>query len=215
MRPIRSIIVFNSASAGDFLTSLCWSQLGLPDDLFDQESSGRMNTTRHWYFKKITTEIFYNADSVSNLDYNKILPVENSHYWLDCYKTIADRCVFIDYSDAVQENIMQIYLEKVFDNSRQQMLEFNRPYQDSSISKHLTVDNIEKVLNLHWKKNLKNWRNNTAMSCIDLEDFFDKSKIQRIVEKLIDQDLANQDKFDDMYNNWILKNPKLAGLFDK
>lgn len=212
MRPIRSVIVFNSASAGDFLTSLCWSQLNLPDNLFYQESSGRMNIN-HWYFKNITTEIFYNTKSTINLDYNKILPIENSHYWLDFYKIIADKCVFIDYPDHMQENIMEIYLEKVFNNNKQKMFEFNLRYQNSLIAKNLTVDNIEKVLNLHWKKNLKNWRNNLAMSPVNLEDFFDQSKIEKIVKKLIDQDYINEEKFNNVYNNWILKNQKLANLF--
>ena len=134
MRFIQSIIVFNSASAGDFLTGLCWSQLNLSSDLLKQESSGRMNI-KNQYFKNITTEMFYNPNSKINLDYNKVHPVENSHYWLDSYKTIAKSCFFIDYPDHIQENILQIYLEKVLNiNWKKNLKSWRNNPEMSSIS---------------------------------------------------------------------------------
>lgn len=212
MRPIRSIVVFNSATAGDFLTSLCWSQLQLPSELFQQEDSGRMNLN-NGYFKTMTTRMFHDPALHLALDKARVFPVENSHYWLDIYKQIADRSVFIDYPEHVQSDIMQIYLEKVFDNDRQKMLERNLPHQNPIIVHKITVDNIEQVLNIHWQKNIRAWRSNDSMSAIHLADFFDHNKIQRIVSDLTQQDIIDQDKFDQIYNNWIQRNTKLATLF--
>jgi hypothetical protein len=212
MRPIRSIVVFNSATAGDFLTSLCWSQLQLPSELFQQEDSGRMNVN-NGYFKNLTTRIFYDSAVPAEFDPARVFPVENSHYWLECYKTIADRLVFIDYPEQVQQHIMQVYLEKVFDNDRQKMLERNLPHQNPYIARKITVDNIEQVLNIHWQKNIRAWRDNPDLSAIHLADFFDRDKMQRIVGDLIDQDLTDSYKFDQIYNNWIQRNSKLASLF--
>jgi hypothetical protein len=212
MRSIRSIVVFNSATAGDFLTSLCWSQLQLASSWFQQEDSGRMKINNH-YFKNITTEMFYDPAMPVEIDESQVFPVENSHYWVECYKTIADRSVFIDYPEHVQTQLMQLYLEKVFNNDKQKMLERNLPYQHPYIAKKITVDNLEKILNIHWQKNIRAWRNNPNMSAIYLSDFFDSNKIQRIVSNLIQQDVSDQDRFDQIYNNWILRNSKLSALF--
>lgn len=212
MRHIRSIIVFNSATAGDFLTSLCWSQLPVSADLFQQEASGRMNIN-NGYFKTVTTRMFHDPELHIELDPARVFPVENSHYWLDSYKEIADRCVFIDYPEHIQVHIMQVYLEKVFDNNRQKMLERNLPHQNPIIARKITVDNIEQVLNIHWQKNLRAWRSNADMSAIHLSDFFDHEKTQSIVRKLTDQDLTDPDRFDEIYHNWVARNSRLQSLF--
>ena len=212
MRPIRSIIVFNSATAGDFLTALCWSQLKMPGELLQQESSGRMNL-KNSYFKSLTTKIFYGQSSPEEFDVGKISPVENSHYWLDWYQTIADRCVFIDYPERIQQGIMEIYLEKVFANDRQKMLDLNLSHQSPALAKHINIHNIDHVLNIHWQKNIKAWRHNTAMSNIDLADFIDREKMSRMVKSLIDQDLTDLQTFNEIYDNWLDKNRKLSNLF--
>lgn len=212
MRLIRSIIVFNSATAGDFLTSLCWSQLNLPNQPWSQHSSGRMSVNND-YFKEHTTAVFYNAGSIASLDPSKIYPVENSHYWLPCYNDLADRTVFIDYPDQVQGQIIEIYLHKVFDNDKQKMLQRNLPHQLPALASKITVDNIEQVLRIHWQKNIKGWRNNSSMTSIQLADFFDQTLIQQHVCRLIDDELTNQKLFDDLYQNWLMRNHWLRSLF--
>lgn len=212
MRLIRSIIVFNSATAGDFLTSLCWSQLNLPNQPWSQQSSGRMSVDND-YFKEQTTAMFYNAGSTATLDPNKIYPVENSHYWLPCYQELADRTVFIDYPEQVQSQIIEIYLHKVFDNDRQKMLQRNLVHQLPALASKITVDNIDQVLRIHWQKNIKGWRNNASMNAIQLADFFDKKRIQQHVCHLIDNSLTNQTLFEELYSNWLARNHWLRSLF--
>jgi|688.fasta_scaffold446783_2 hypothetical protein len=212
MRHIRSIVVFNSATAGDFLTSLCWSQLDLPTNLFDQQQSGRM-TIQNFYFKDITTRLYHDPEIESTLDFSRMFPVENSHYWLECYKELADRCVFIDYPEHIQPYIMEIYLEKVFDNNKQKMIDLNLPNLHPYIASQVSVHNIDKILNIQWQKNIKGWRVNPNLSAVNLSEFFDQHKMQRMVEKLINQSLTDQSKFDLIYKNWISRNKKLSELF--
>ena len=212
MRPIKSIIVFNSATAGDFLTALCWSQLSVKTDLYNQTTSGRMQI-KHGYFKKITQESFYNPQKNIEFDFSQTFPVENSHYWLDRYCDISDRCVYINYPAELQQGIMQIYIEKVFDNDVQKMLDLNIANQNSYIASRMTIDNVIPILNVQWLKNIKGWKQNNQLTAIELKDFFIKSKIKNIVEMLIDQEISNQKKFDEVYNNWINNNLKLKSLF--
>ena len=212
MRPIKSIVVFNSATAGDFLTALCWSQLLISTDVYNQKTSGRMQI-RNGYFKKISQSSLYNPQKNIELDFSQIFPVENSHYWLDWYCDMADRCVYINYPAEVQQDIMQIYIEKVFDNDVQKMLDLNIDNQNSYIASKMTIDNAIPTLNIQWLKNIKGWKQNNQLTAIELEDFFIKSKMENIVEMLIGQEISDQKKFDEVYGNWIHNNSKLKSLF--
>jgi hypothetical protein len=212
MRPIKSIIVFNSATAGDFLTALCWSQLTIRTDTYNQKTSGRMQI-RNGYFKDITQESFYNPQKNIEFDYSQTFPVENSHYWLDRYCYMADRCVYINYPAEAQQGIVQIYVEKVFDNDVQKMLDLNIANQNSYIASKMTIDNVIPILNVQWLKNIKAWKQNNQLTAVELEDFFIKSKMENIVEMLIGQEISDQKKFDEVYGNWIDNNSKLKSLF--
>jgi len=212
MRNIQSIIVFNSATAGDFLTSLCWSQLKLPQSLYSQQDSGRVKI-KNMYFKDTTRQMFYGSSLDIKLDYSKTFPVENSHYWIDCYSDIANQCVFIDYPDSMQPGIMDIYLEKVFDNNIQKMLDLNLPNLHPYLAQKITVNNIVDILNVQWLKNVKGWRKNSNLSAIKLEDFFDQTAVEKIVKMLINTDISDQVGFNKIYKTWISKNSKLMQLF--
>lgn len=211
MRHIQAIVVFNSATAGDFVTGLCWSQLNINNKI-NLEQSGRM-VISNAYFKSITSQMYHNPDQDLQFDYNKIFSVENSHYWLECYPAMAKQLVFIDYPEHIQSDIMQIYLEKVYDNDKQKMLDVNLPHQHPYIAQRISVENIVKILNIQWLKNIKAWRKNCHLQPIQLADFFDKSKMQNTVKMLIGQNITDQSKFDQVYNSWRQRNTRLEKLF--
>lgn len=204
--------MFNSATAGDFLTVLCWSQLFESSSLYEQQTTGRARL-KSAYFKNITKAIYHGNQHNVEFDYTKIHPVENSHYWLDCYLTMADRCVYINYPARVQQGILDIYLEKIFNNDIQEMLDFNLTYQHPYIASKMNVDNVSLILNNHWLKNIQTWSTNTQLKAIELEDFFVKSKMKNIVQMLINQEISNCELFDKIYTNWIDNNSKLKSLF--
>lgn len=165
------------------------------------------------YFKAATENIFYGRGSSLDLDFDQMFPVENTHYWNDFYTEISDRCVFIDYPDHAQPYIMNIYLEKVFNNDVQKMLDYNLLRQNSYIASKANINNIKEILNIQWLKNLKSWRQNYNMSSINLADFFDQARLKNIVETLINEKIRDSDRFDSVYNNWCEKNKKLKNLF--
>jgi hypothetical protein len=212
MRPIKSIIIFNSATAGDFLTALCWSQLFESSSLYEQQTTGRV-MLKSSYFKKITQKIYHSNQHNVEFDYTKIYPVENSHYWLDCYLTMADHCVYINYPVELQQNIFDIYLEKVCNNNLQNMIDINLLNQHPYIASKMNVDNVQKIINIHWRKNVAAWQLNKNLTAIELEDFFDRSRLINIVETLIGQPISCIDKFNSIYHNWLAYNSKLRSLF--
>ena len=170
-------------------------------------------TVKNMYFKKITQESFYNPKKKINFDFSQVFQVENSHYWLDQYSNIANRCVYINYPSEIQQDIMQIYIEKVFDNSVQKMLDYSIVDQTPYIASKMNVDNVIKILNIQWLKNINAWKQNNQLTAIELKDFFIKSKIESIVEMLIDGKISNQQKFNELYSNWVGTNSKLKSLF--
>lgn len=212
MFPIQSIIVFNSGSAGDFLMGLCCSQIDNTLVNYKQLNSGRMLIDNE-YFKTSSQKLFYNPDSDMKWDFSKTYKVENSHFWLDAYKDLASRCVYIDYPDQVQESIMDIFIEKVYNNDIQKMLDFNLPNMLPALRPKITINNTKQVYNVLWRKNLIGWHNNKNLTAIELKDFFYKNKLENIVKKLINNKISNQEMFDNIYNNWLSKNTKLRELF--
>jgi hypothetical protein len=108
---------------------------------------------------------------------------------------------------------VQIYVEKVFDNDVQKMLDLNIANQNSYIASKMTIDNVIPILNVQWLKNIKAWKQNNQLTAVELEDFFIKSKMENIVEMLIGQEISDQKKFDEVYGNWIDNNSKLKSLF--
>jgi hypothetical protein len=75
------------------------------------------------------------------------------------------------------------------------------------------VYNIVDILNVQWLKNIKAWRENSNLSAIKLEDFFNKTAVEKIVKMLINRDISDQPRFDEIYKTWIGKNSKLMQLF--
>jgi hypothetical protein len=209
---IQSIITFNSATAGDFLMSVCCSQLQGFSLKFTQLESGRM-IVNNTYFKKTSQELYYKKTNKVEWDFTKIYPVENSHFWIDAYRDLASTCVYINYPHQVQESIMDVYIEKVFDNDMQKMLDHNLPNMIPALRSKITVDNAKQVCNMLWLKNLKGWSNNSNLTPIELKDFFYKDKLEAIVKMLINNKITNQLAFNEIYNSWISKNTKLRNLF--
>lgn len=212
MRHIQSIIIFNSATAGDFLMSLCCSQIPNYSLNFKQIETGRM-IVKNAYFKNISQQLYYDPTLIVEWDFTKLHPVENSHYWVDAYRDLTPTCVYINYPHQIQESIMDLYIEKVFDNDVQKMLDYNLPNMIPAFRSKITVNNAKQVHNILWLKNLKAWSNNGNLTPIELKDFFYKDKLETLVEMLTNNKIINQLLFDDIYNNWISKNTRLRNLF--
>jgi hypothetical protein len=210
INPIRSIIVFNPGSAGDFLTALCLTQL-YDTELHRQTKDGRILVDTD-YFKHTSQQLFYEQKSI-DWDLSKLKYVENTHYWSDSYKEIADQHFYIDYPDHLQHTVMQIYLHKIFKNDIDKFLDRHLPSLPHGIRSKIDKKNALEVFNIRWLKSLKAWRSNQTLGCVQLADFFDREKLKSIVEIIIKDKIHNHEKFDLLYQEWMEKNQTIKDSF--
>ena len=203
-KPISSIICFNGGTGGDMLLTLCLSQLD-SDFNFKLEQQGFLNL-KNQYFKETTKKIFCQQLTVSDLDCNKVTPIEHSHYYLDFYTSIAEKIFFIDYKDCMQQSVLERCVEKRYNNDWAQFLMDSKQFLPKFAQDKANEKNCAQLFNIQWKKNLLSWRNNPHMIAINLQEFSNKESMQNIVEKIIGQPLKSAKIFEDIYTDWQEKN---------
>ena len=215
MHNIKSIIVFNGGSAGDFLKFICLSQIEQDENAVSVLDNGRVVSANE-YFKKICS-LHYNK-SRPDLDYSKIFPVENSHHLLPWFKQVSDQLYFIDYPDRCQRQIVDIYIAK----ARRGNIEYvwHREIElglldnvHKSLQHKISQENIVEVIKINWKRNLRGWRTDTTLAPIQLSEFFDLEKFAEIVMNVSKLDKINMDLLKKQHNNWTSKNQILQGMF--
>lgn len=211
MLPIRSIVIFNGGAGGDFLKMICCHQL-YPDFNFALTPTGMVDFDHH-YFKFITERLFNSNDQHINVDYGQVWLVDNSHYYLESYSTMAEQLFFIDYPDTAAEFIVTLYKEKRLGSNHE--LFFNKHYNllPDNLKKYATEENILQIVSKQWLKQLKIWRENALLTPIQLADFFDKTKLKTICETLMGCPIRDQQLFESDVNNWLEKNQKLVKFF--
>jgi len=207
VRPISAIICFNSGSAGDLLLSLCSAQLKI--NLFQSiDHTGAVNF-KNQHFKEITKEIFYHKKELSDINFSLTRPIENTHYYLDFYPSIAKKIYFIDYPDHYGLKILETVKKKRYNNSWSVFLESNRDFLPEFARNKVTVNDVPDLFVKRWNKNLQSWRTNHNMIKVDFLNFFDPIKMQTIVETIIEQPVLSTQDFQNIYQPWLEKNLEL------
>jgi hypothetical protein len=215
MLPIKSIILFNGGSAGDFLKAISLGQLNQTKNFVTVNDQGRAQLSND-YFKKLCSSS-YAIKTMPVIDFIKVTQVENSHHYLPELDQLAESIWYIDYPDEIQEQIINVYIKKARKNNInfvwQREVELgilnNIPEQMKS---KINQDNIVKVLNIHWLKNLRGWRNNPKLLPIQLADFFDLKKFTSIVSN-VSKTSINQELLEQQYQLWYNQNSELQGIF--
>jgi len=205
--PISAIICFNSGSAGDLLLALCLSQLN-PSYACFLDANGAINLKKQ-YFKEITKQIYYKHNTPADIDFNKVNPIENTHYYLDFYTDIAKTLYYINYPDNYQIKILESVKKKRHGDSWINFLEYNKQFLPEFAKQKVTVDNVIEIFSKRWNRNLLVWRANSHMIPINFLDFFNATKMQNIVEKIINQPVIYNEVFQTTYQSWLEKNQDL------
>lgn len=211
MGPIQSIIVYNGGSAGDFLKSVCVEQLGY-GSVHTLTNKG-MTEFSHHYFKYLTdcwcAEKFQQPIKIDN---TLVYPVENTHYYNDCYKQITDHVFYIDYPEESQSLIIELYIRKRWQNDYSGVLRHHRTAIPKHLQKFVKMENIIPVLNTLWIKNLKTWRS-SELKKIDICQLLDYNLLVSTVEDIIQQPLIDPVQLKTTYQKWIDKNQDLVNFF--
>lgn len=210
MGTIRSIIIFNGGSAGDFLKSVCAEQIE-PLSWYQLEANGSI-TPKSNYFKDLAGD-WYLANHVSTVDFTKVGIVENSHFFHECYCKISNNLFYIDYDLTAQDTVVSTYIKKQFADDRQAVLDHHISHVPVSIRNKINPENIQKVISTTWQKNLKLWRSISALTAINLGDLFHYSTLVPVVEKIIQHPLTNPDALQTVHQAWLASNSDLTAFY--
>jgi hypothetical protein len=206
---ITSIIIFNGGAAGDFLKAICVEQLLGPKHVLD--GNGMIDFDHHHL--KDVTESWYTNKNQLMIDYDKLCAVENTHYYHECYKSLANNLFYIDYPDHLQPLIFKLYVKKRYNNNLDSLIQQHQSTIPKQLQHVVTVNNIESMLNILWIKNLRNWRKTSGLTKINFEDMLSYDNLEKVVEKIIQQPLSNPAQLKTTYQNWIDNNPELVNFF--
>lgn len=210
MEYIKSIIIFNGGAAGDFLKSVCVQQLHQPF-VYSLHDSGMVNFKNH-YFKNITSQWSKNS-CLSQIDYNKVYCVENTHYYCEFYTQLTNNLFYIDYPKKMQSLILKTYIKKRWNNNYYSLWQHHLPSIPEKLQHTVTIDNIEKILNLLWIKNIRTWKNISHLKKIKFEDIISYNALSLVVAELLQQPVPNPAQLKIAHRLWIDKNSNLINFF--
>jgi hypothetical protein len=193
--------VFNGGSAGDFLKSVCIEQL-LASSIYTLDQNGMIDFDHH-YFKNITGS---NNASLDQIDYSKVQQIENTHYYHEFYRSLTNNIFYIDYPEKLQTLIFESYFKKRYDNNYEKMYQYHLPLITANVRHLVTVDNIKKVLNRLWFRNIRSWRSVEFLTSIQFSEILTYDTLAPIVEKIIQQPLSDPERLKISHQRWIDKN---------
>ena len=209
MPSIRSIIIFNGGSCGDFLKSVCLEQI-YKQPVHDLINNGSTIQFKNNYFKNFC-ESMYQESVETEIDYTKTSLIENTHFYLDYFNQLNSLLFYIDYPDSAQSMITQCYIEKRMNSDIEKFRQHHIKYIPESIQYKINTSNIVAAFDAQNKKNLAIWRQ--KIQSIPLYSLFNFDSLLPIVEKLCRQSLTNIDLLQESQKKWLDANPRLSNYF--
>jgi hypothetical protein len=201
--------MFNGGSAGDFLKAACLEQLHGINYVLD--SNGMVNFNNN-HLKNVTKSWYTNKNLVE-IDHKKLYAVENTHYYHERYRSLANNLFYIDYPDHAQPLIFKLYIKKKYHNNLADVIQWHLSTIPKQLQHVVTVDNIESMLNTLWIKNLRSWRKTPGLIKINFEDILSYNSLVAVVEKITQQPLADLAQLKTTHQKWINNNPELVNFF--
>lgn len=211
MQPIKSIIIFNGGSCGDFLQAVCLEQIYQQSNYVLQNNNSTIQIKKQ-YFKHFCGDT-YHKNATAPLNFDQTFPVENSHYYLDFFADLNCQLFYIDYLDSAQELITQCYIEKRMSNSIEKFYSHHIKYIPQPLQHKINTSNIMSAFNAQNKKNLTLWRQNPQIRSIPISSLFDIELLISVVETVCQQPLTNVDMLQTTQTKWVNANPALHNFF--
>lgn len=208
MLTLKSIICFNGGTGGDFLKSICLTQLPKTGS-FRIEESGMIEFQSH-YFKLMCEKYYEQPFDWQTLEQSLIFSVENSHYYFDWFHQISSKVYYIDYPDNMTDAIFDTFINKRYPDQLEKFVKKFLSKFPTTLQNKISINDAVTVIKKNWKQNQQRWRNNSKMHPIALIDLFDLDKIKKITCELVQQrPLTTWDLIEQLHFEWTTKNQNL------
>lgn len=211
MPNLKSIICFNGGAGGDFLKAICLTQ-------FDTPVTGKVYTNgmvdfENHYFKQKCQDYHKTPFDWTIIDLDRVLPVDNSHYYFDWFNQIASSIYFIDYPDNITNTIVETYIDKQFQGNKDEFVKVSLTNIPIGLQKIIPEDKRLYAIEKTWLRNQNKWRTYTGMRPIELANLFDLNKLKLIVEEITQKDLMSLSRFEHLHHQWTQKNQHLLKAY--
>jgi hypothetical protein len=210
MSTIRSIVIFNGGSAGDFLRTICLEQLDNFDRYSINDTGMVVTSLEDNYFKELCKRQ-QKTNQPQTLDFDQCVAIENAHNYFDWFRDITTNLFYIHHTESISTQVAQAFVDKRkpenFDQWVQRIMPAHTP---PSMLSQITQDNFADILSVFWKKNIREWQSNSALTPIPFCDLFDLSLIAPWVEQLCGQPISDHGRLSNTHQTWLNKNSKLA-----
>ena len=210
MSTIRSIIVFNGGSAGDFLRTVCLEQI----DNFDRyviDKTGMVETDIEDNYFKFFCKTQQQLGYTLSIDPTRCFEIENAHSYHDWFANLTPNLFYIHYENDKTSTVVKEFIHKRMKPEVENWIkEIMPPHIPAKLVSKINSNNIEDVLSIFWTKNINRWQANSMLTPIPLQDLFDLSMLTKWVERLCDQPLTDPDRLADTYQAWLSQNSRLA-----
>jgi hypothetical protein len=208
MQPIQAIICFNGGSAGDLVKKL--ALLCYDIDVGNIQDLGI--TVLPQQFKNFFSNCQTHNLDINNLNWEKVFPIENSHYYFDCFEKISKRLFFIDYNDSINSTILSEYIRKRNNGDIEHFLRQHIHSLPVELQHKVNPSNCLKAFEILWLKNIHQWRSNAKLIPINFYDILQRNTALAVAETVAGSKVKDIKKFDSIYNQWIERNSVFAEL---
>lgn len=206
MLNVRSIIIFNGGSAGDFLRTVCLEQLqGF--DRYQIDANGTIRTSLGDNYLKELCKAEQRTTQRQPLINDCCASVENAHSYHSWFHELTNNLFYIHHDDADTLAIVRTFIQKRAESNIDLWIKQTMPrHIPETIIAKINQENFDNVLSIFWKKNIQEWQSNSLLTPIPIRDLFNIVKLTKWVETLCGQPLSNPTQLANTHQMWLNKN---------
>lgn len=203
----KIVILARGGTHGDFLYQACQIMTNskevkkIKDNGMVKESSQFKKHNSRLYRKGKFTDLMANC-----LDHAR--PIEVCHTWFEEFKNWPSNFYYIDYDDHHIPIILEMFLEKVFNNDLSLVLEEHFQSIPDALAKKIHRGNVEKILTMSYKTEKNKYKKQPNIKAIQMKDLYDYKKLVGVLKQMSIYDVKYLAELQNFHSLWIERNDK-------
>ena len=203
----KVVILAQGGTHGDFLHRCC--KVMIEGTLPNVKPSGKIGETSG--FKRYNYES-YHAGQKKNIEYTGNEEFVVGHIWHEEYLDWPSKFYFIDFLDEHIDTIIQMLLEKQYDNDMDALM---KPIIDKlpvDLAKKINKANYEQTLITSYKTSRRKFALQTNATRILMTDLYEFNKVVDIMKHMEIYNSSYQNILKEFHTNWVHNNGKFIKI---
>ena len=203
------VILAQGGTHGDFLYSCCQIMQGKSPNKVDKQ--GRVIAKPELLVQNWEKQFGTNYKK----QYADLDKVEIAHIWKDEFINWPSKFFYIRFTDKQLPVIKKMFIAKVCNGSIDTAIKkFNRSANDY-INKKVNKNNMLKVLDIHYKKSLQQYKKQPGIQEIKIMDLYNRDSLNDVLFEIgifNKKYVADLEKF---HTNWLDKNKHFINMYSE